>query len=417
VAAWLGIAVNSIKGDLIPTDAKSLGRYGLGQVYTFSIVQNIGGKTSNSTLLGCILFANVFQVVVNVVYQILLAQLTSMLVAREWLSYVCRPSCRKSVSSFSILIRKFRSSRVGKLFKISPDPLVSDRIQCQWIIEPFDNCRKLGLTSHWEAEIRKKFPNETSLLVAEAVLPEKLSDHELEKTSLLVAEDILPEGPSDHKLEKGDVLIKVNGELVTKFTRLDAILASSVRAGKLNLLVQRGGKDVKVELDVGYLPPGKTFRVSAPEGKQRSSYFLSLPLRYALPLTVTVGLLQWFISQTLFLVQVTNFNANGSRNSGNDGTNVGYSCLGLILAFVTFTFLVIVFIIASFQQYPAGPASMPLASTNSAAISAACHRPDEDTDCHLVPARWGVVSNDGIEHCCFTSAKDVSLPIPGHVYA
>ena len=268
MAAWLGIAVNSIKGDLIPTDAKSLGRYGLGQVYTFSIVQNIGGKTSNSTLLGCILFANVFQVVVNVVYQILLAQLTSMLVAREWLSYVCRPSCRKSVSSFSILIRKFRSSRVGKLFKISPDPLVSDRIQCQWIIEPFDNCRKLGLTSHWEAEIRKKFPNETSLLVAEAVLPEKLSDHELEKTSLLVAEDILPEGPSDHKLEKGDVLIKVNGELVTKFTRLDAILASSVRAGKLNLLVQRGGKDVKVELDVGYLPPGKTFRVSAPEGKQ-----------------------------------------------------------------------------------------------------------------------------------------------------
>jgi len=35
VAAWLRIAVSSIKGDLIPTDAKAFGRYGLGQVYTF----------------------------------------------------------------------------------------------------------------------------------------------------------------------------------------------------------------------------------------------------------------------------------------------------------------------------------------------------------------------------------------------
>jgi len=111
------------------------------------------------------------------------------------------------------------------------EPVTRGTVQCQWIIKPFDECRRLGLASDWEAALRKQFPKETGLLVAEVVLPE---------------------GPSDHKLEEGDVLIKVNGELLTQFTRLDAILDSSV-GSKLSLLVQRGGEDVKVELNVGDL--------------------------------------------------------------------------------------------------------------------------------------------------------------------
>jgi S1-C subfamily serine protease len=104
-------------------------------------------------------------------------------------------------------------------------------IQTQWIIKPFDECRRLGLTPEWEATVRKVAPRETGMLVAEIVLPE---------------------GPGDGKLQEGDVLLKVNGELLTQFVRLDDILDSSV-GQSVKLLVQRGGQDLEVECQVGDL--------------------------------------------------------------------------------------------------------------------------------------------------------------------
>jgi pro-apoptotic serine protease NMA111 len=101
-------------------------------------------------------------------------------------------------------------------------------IQTQWMIKPFDECRRLGLTAEWEDAIRKGFPKETGMLVAEVVLPE---------------------GPADNLLEEGDVLLKVNGELLTRFVRLDDILDSSV-GGEVKLLVQRGGDDVEMDVEV-----------------------------------------------------------------------------------------------------------------------------------------------------------------------
>ncbi|KAL9128171.1 MAG: hypothetical protein Q9217_003096 [Psora testacea] len=110
-------------------------------------------------------------------------------------------------------------------------PIQRGTIQTQWLIKPFDECRRLGLTAAHEAAIRKGFPKETGMLVAVI---------------------ILPEGPADKKIEEGDVLIKVNGEILTQFVRLDDILDSSV--GKtVKILVQRGGKDLEVELQVGDL--------------------------------------------------------------------------------------------------------------------------------------------------------------------
>lgn len=110
-------------------------------------------------------------------------------------------------------------------------PITRGTIQCQWMIKPFDECRRLGLTPEWEATVREKFPKETGLLVAEIVLPE---------------------GPSDTKLEEGDILLKVNDEVLTAFVRLDDILDESV--GKtVKLLIQRGGVDMDVEISVGDL--------------------------------------------------------------------------------------------------------------------------------------------------------------------
>lgn len=104
-------------------------------------------------------------------------------------------------------------------------------IQTQWVLKPFDECRRLGLAPEWEAEVRKKFPKETGMLVVEVVLPD---------------------GPAHGKLEEGDVLVKVNGELLTQFVRLDDTLDLSV-GSKVHLLVQRGGQDMEVEANVNDL--------------------------------------------------------------------------------------------------------------------------------------------------------------------
>ena len=110
-------------------------------------------------------------------------------------------------------------------------PITRGDIQCQFLLKPFDECRRLGLTPEWEARVRKAFPKETNMLVAEI---------------------ILPEGPSHGKIEEGDVLIKVNDELLTQFIRLDDILDSNV--GKpVKLLLLRGGKEVEVDIEVGDL--------------------------------------------------------------------------------------------------------------------------------------------------------------------
>ncbi|KFA67729.1 hypothetical protein S40285_00945 [Stachybotrys chlorohalonatus IBT 40285] len=111
------------------------------------------------------------------------------------------------------------------------EPVTRGDIQCQFLLKPFDECRRLGLTPHWEAAVRKAFPTETNMLVAEIVLPS---------------------GPSDDKIKEGDVLIKINGELLTQFIRFDDILDSNV-GNTIKIQLQRGGKDVEVDITVGDL--------------------------------------------------------------------------------------------------------------------------------------------------------------------
>ncbi|KAI5858706.1 trypsin-like cysteine/serine peptidase domain-containing protein [Tricharina praecox] len=110
-------------------------------------------------------------------------------------------------------------------------PVARGTIQTQWLTKPFDECRRLGLTPAWEDVVRKGFPKEVGMLVAETVLPE---------------------GPGHEHIEEGDILLKVNGELLTKFVRLDEILDDSV-GQTVKLLISRGGQDIEVELTVGDL--------------------------------------------------------------------------------------------------------------------------------------------------------------------
>lgn len=62
-------------------------------------------------------------------------------------------------------------------------------------------------------------------------------------------------------------------------------------------------------------PLRKTLRVSAPVGIQRSSYFISMPLRYGIPLIATMSLLHWLISQSLFVVATVTYESDGAAGT------------------------------------------------------------------------------------------------------
>lgn len=110
-------------------------------------------------------------------------------------------------------------------------PITRGTIQIQWLLKPFDECRRLGLTSERETQIREMYP---------------------EKIGLLVAETVLREGPGDGKIKEGDTLIAVNGEIISSFIQLDDILDSGI-GNDIEIIIQRGGIESTVVCKVGDL--------------------------------------------------------------------------------------------------------------------------------------------------------------------
>ncbi|RLV85210.1 Pro-apoptotic serine protease [Meyerozyma sp. JA9] len=104
-------------------------------------------------------------------------------------------------------------------------------IQVEWQLKPFDECRRLGLTSEAEAAARSQFPD---------------------KIGLLVAELVLPEGPADGKLKEGDTLISINGTPIASFISVDEILDEQV-GNSLKFVIQRNGHEVSFDIVVGDL--------------------------------------------------------------------------------------------------------------------------------------------------------------------
>jgi hypothetical protein len=68
-----------------------------------------------------------------------------------------------------------------------------------------------------------------------------------------------------------------------------------------------GGEELRVR---------KTLRVSTPEGIQRSSYFVSMPLKYGIPLISAMSLLHWLISQSIFVYTADVYTEDGSLDPG-----------------------------------------------------------------------------------------------------
>jgi hypothetical protein len=76
----------------------------------------------------------------------------------------------------------------------------------------------------------------------------------------------------------------------------------------------------------------KPLRVSEPEGIQRSSYFISLPLRYGIPLYIASGMVHWLISQSLFLARITAYMPDGTIDQYSTFSTCGYSPIAIIIS-------------------------------------------------------------------------------------
>ncbi|KEF63202.1 uncharacterized protein A1O9_01179 [Exophiala aquamarina CBS 119918] len=166
----------------------------------------------------------------------------------------------------------------------------------------------------------------------------------------------------------------------------------------------------------------KPLRVSSPSEGQRSTYFLQLPYRYALPLMGVSGVLHWLVSQSIFVASIRVNDRAGNLDPARSVVTCGYSIFGMAFTIIAAGLLLVVAIGLGFCRYKPG---MPLVGTCSVAIAAACHPPErekvEKEDIASLPVQWGAVpdgtnSEGAVGHCCFSSER-VEMPKEGRSYA
>jgi hypothetical protein len=180
----------------------------------------------------------------------------------------------------------------------------------------------------------------------------------------------------------------------------------------------------------------KGLRVSTrTKGDQRSTYILSLPLRFAVPLLALSILLHFLASQSLFLVAFQ-FDSLSLGGDGISGTNtvtgittsdyfmLGYSPAAIMLLLVVLMVMMVGALVLAWRRFASG---MPIAGSCSLVIAAACHVADGNSGMAIgprqqkvradLPLMWGVmgVNGNGLEHCGF-AATDVAEPIDGRLY-
>lgn len=156
-----------------------------------------------------------------------------------------------------------------------------------------------------------------------------------------------------------------------------------------------------VEYD-NYAIAQKPLRVSWPRGAQRSTYYLSLPYRYSVPLLIVSAVLHWLVSQSFFFVQVIPFDRQGvpQRISPNVLVTCGYSPVAIIFGIIVGGLLPIVAVLLGLRRFRS---HMPLAGQCSAAISAACHPMTTAVDHALKPVQWGEVPDSVLSHGMFSN--------------
>ncbi|GFY84765.1 DegP protease 7 [Actinidia rufa] len=117
-------------------------------------------------------------------------------------------------------------------------------LQATFLHKGFDETRRLGLRSETEQMVRLASP--------------------LGETGMLVVDSVVPGGPANKLLEPGDVLVRINGDVITQFLKMETLLDDNVDQ-KIELQIERGGTPLTVELvvqDLHSITPDSFLEVS-----------------------------------------------------------------------------------------------------------------------------------------------------------
>jgi S1-C subfamily serine protease len=110
-------------------------------------------------------------------------------------------------------------------------PVTRGTLGTVFLHRPYDELRRLGLRSETETRMRAAFPRQVGLLVVS---------------------EVVPGGPGDGLLEPGDIVTAANGDPVSEFVPLEALLDAGVGA-PVTLSVERGGEPVDLTMSAGDL--------------------------------------------------------------------------------------------------------------------------------------------------------------------
>lgn len=161
----------------------------------------------------------------------------------------------------------------------------------------------------------------------------------------------------------------------------------------------------------------KTLRVTSPRGQQRSTFWLSLPFRYILPMTATMALLHWTISRSIFLVQVTGYDDPYHKDGSENTKMVGWSPLPVIISICIGGVLILALFGFAFRRLDAG---IPMIGSCSLAIRAAASTGGNEKDAPFKKLMYGVVSQSPeeahIKRVGFSSLEVEKL-VNGEVYS
>lgn len=154
----------------------------------------------------------------------------------------------------------------------------------------------------------------------------------------------------------------------------------------------------------------KGLRVTEPRGEQRSTYFLQLPFKWAVPLITVSTILHWLLSQTFFLIRIDYFPVDSEEAD----VERSESACGVSFASLT-AFCGICFVLCGLIGYLARPnliPALPQIENCSLMISAACHPAPDEVEPHLEQVQWGVVRQRTVDgHLfCSLSSKPVRMP-------
>lgn len=111
------------------------------------------------------------------------------------------------------------------------EPVSRGTLETVFVHLAFDELQRLGLREVTEADIRREFPGQTGMLVVD---------------------EVIPAGVADGKLQVGDIVVGVDGELLTDFVPLAAILDDRI-GDSVQLVIERYGERLDIDVEVSDL--------------------------------------------------------------------------------------------------------------------------------------------------------------------